>query len=77
MQNRDTSSPKPQALPESIGNLDNLKQLRCINNTLQRLPELPKTPVSTCESIGNLDNLPEGIRKLINVQFVPLNKRGI
>jgi hypothetical protein len=61
MQNRDTSTPKPQALPdESIGNLDNLRLLLCIDNNLQQLPQLP-----------------ESIRRLINVQFVPSNKRGI
>jgi Leucine-rich repeat (LRR) protein len=59
-------------LPESIGNLINLKELHCHNNHLQQLPE----------TIGNLINLryldccknqlqelPKSIGNLINLQY--------
>jgi Leucine-rich repeat (LRR) protein len=64
---------KLQALPESIGNLNNLHLLYCDNNQLQALPE----------SIGNLNNLhllscynnqlqalPESIGNLNNLKYL-------
>jgi Leucine-rich repeat (LRR) protein len=65
------------SLPESIGELVNLKILSLYNNQLTSLPEsigkLTNLNILYLEN-NQLTSLPESIGKLINVQYLSLNE---